>query len=89
MARQRLRPGTWRATNGSGSTSKIQIDYEWFEVPNGVSVEFSIEKMGVYDTSDLDLFRNPTSPITIVTNTGVPEYESNNVNKVLKNIRGK
>ena len=72
MAQIRLRPGPWKLVDdGTGSADReIQIDYEKFTVVNNGTVEFEVQKMGLFDDEFLTAYRNPVATVVSVGNTG-------------------
>ena len=85
MATVRLRPGPWKLVDdGTGDlTREVQIDYEKFDLPNGGTVEFEIQQMGLFDDQYITAYRNPVSTVQSTTSTG--SYPSSEpIKKVVK-----
>tara|TARA_B110000014_G_C19714043_1_gene373414 strand:+ start:235 stop:468 length:234 start_codon:yes stop_codon:yes gene_type:complete len=70
MAEKRLRPGTYKATEDNTSNDKIQIDWNWFDIPRNSSIEFDVKNIAIYDDGHVTVFRIPPSPQTLVSNVG-------------------
>ena len=73
MAQQRLRPGTWKLTEDNTANDKVQVDWNWFEIPRNTSIKIEVQNMGLYDDAHVEALRVPPEPTTTTGNVGQGE----------------
>lgn len=73
MAELRLRPGTYMATEDNTADDKIQIDWNWFEIPRNGTIKFEVTNIAVYDDTHVKCLRVPPEPQTPTNNVGGKE----------------
>ena len=70
MAQVRLRPGTYKATENNTGNDKVQVDWNWFYIPQNTSIIYEVTNMGVGDDSNVEFLRIPPEPLTLTNNVG-------------------
>ena len=82
MATVRLRPGTWKLTEDNTANDKVQVDYNWFDIPRNTSITIDVQNMGLMDDAHVEALRVPPEPRTITGNVGNEEFSEREFNKV-------
>jgi len=70
MATVRLRPGTWTLVNGGGADERFYLDNDQFWLRAGKELTIDARLSVVYSDTNVDSYRTPPTPQTIVSNIG-------------------